>query len=112
KAHRYSHCWWVGGLIVKNTESQTLQKILSFIETNPGATVTEIADRIGKARSTVKPIVQRLASGGAISARRALNRGAIHYYPAGADIQCHFGVNRLVNLFDRCVMSVRRGCAG
>ncbi|WOX99946.1 hypothetical protein [Dickeya fangzhongdai] len=90
----------------KPSAQTTQQSVCECISANPGLTTGEIALVLGRVQSTVQFAICRLKDQGmvrSVSQHRAVQK---HYVTSvrGEEI---FGVNQLVNLFDRCVMSVR-----
>lgn len=97
---------------MKKSAQLTQQRVAEYIKSNPGATTSEIADGLGRVKSTVRFAVRHLVDAGIVSVHRSDIGPNRHYAGSNAPVvQRRFGVNRLVNLFDRCVMNVRRGCA-
>lgn len=92
----------------KLTAQQTQQSIAEYIIAHPGSTAAEIALGLGRVKSTVQFAVCRLKAAGQISVQRPF-RGPFRHYPMSdaSAAQQQFGVNRLVGMFDRCVMGVR-----
>lgn len=96
----------------KTSALQTQQSVAEYIIAHPGSTAAEIALGLGRVKSTVRFAVRHLVDAGIVSVHQPEIGPHRHYAASNAPlVQSRFGVNRLVNLFDRCVMSVRRECA-
>lgn len=92
----------------KPSAQQTQQSIAEYIIAHPGSTSAEIALGLGRVKSTVRFAVRHLVDAGIVSVHQPEIGPHRHYAASNSPVVQHrFGINRMVNLFDRCVMSVR-----
>ncbi|QWA09551.1 MarR family transcriptional regulator [Sodalis ligni] len=92
------------------TELSTKQRVTRFIKSHEGSTSAEISRGLGLCKSAVNEAIKRLKEDGKISVRLDGNRQQI--YPGiieDKSPQEAYGVNRMVDFFNRRISLVREG---